>query len=275
MCELFAMSARQPAAVSFSLEEFSRHGGLSGPHKDGWGIAFYEDLDARIIRESIPAASSACERFLESQPIHSRTVLSHIRLATQGGAALANTQPFARELGGRLHIFVHNGDLDVSGMDDESLAHFRPLGETDSERAFCNLLARLDPLWLNEEKAPSLKSRGEILNRFAQEVRDLGIGNFLYCDGELLFAHSHRRHQSDGEIRPPGLHFLCRKCSGEPGAKLETMGLEVASEEHEQTIVLVASVPLTDEAWTPLGAGETLSVVGGEIVDRLPTGRRN
>jgi glutamine amidotransferase len=39
MCELSAMSALQPAEVSFSLEEFSQHGGLSGPHKDGWGIA--------------------------------------------------------------------------------------------------------------------------------------------------------------------------------------------------------------------------------------------
>ncbi len=35
MCELFAMSARRPTTVSLSLEEFSHHGGLSGPHKDG------------------------------------------------------------------------------------------------------------------------------------------------------------------------------------------------------------------------------------------------
>ncbi|MES9904747.1 MAG: class II glutamine amidotransferase [Sedimenticola sp.] len=40
MCELFAMSSLEPASVSFSMEEFSRHGGLSGPHRDGWGIAF-------------------------------------------------------------------------------------------------------------------------------------------------------------------------------------------------------------------------------------------
>jgi hypothetical protein len=39
MCELFAMSTRYPSTVQLSLEEFSRHGGLFGPHKDGWGIA--------------------------------------------------------------------------------------------------------------------------------------------------------------------------------------------------------------------------------------------
>jgi predicted glutamine amidotransferase len=34
MCELFAMSAKYPSAVWLSLEKFSRHGGLSGPHRD-------------------------------------------------------------------------------------------------------------------------------------------------------------------------------------------------------------------------------------------------
>ena len=32
MCELFAMSSRFPADVRSSLEEFSRRGGLTGPH---------------------------------------------------------------------------------------------------------------------------------------------------------------------------------------------------------------------------------------------------
>ena len=274
MCELFAMSARWPAAVSFSLEEFSRHGGLSGPHKDGWGIAFYENRDARIIRESIPAASSALERFLERQPIQSNIVLSHIRLATQGDVALSNTQPFSRELGGRLHVFTHNGHLDVTGLNDAALGRFRPLGETDSERAFCNLLKRLEPLWLGEEKAPTLKSRGEVLESFAEDLRELGIANFMYSDGELLFAHSHRRPQADGGIRPPGLHFLCRRCAEEPGTDFETTGLTVSSEGTDQTVVLIASVPLTDEGWAPLGAGETLTVVGGEILQRTTAGKR-
>ena len=42
MCELFAMSSRVPATVTFSLEEFARHGGLTAPHKDGWGIVYYD-----------------------------------------------------------------------------------------------------------------------------------------------------------------------------------------------------------------------------------------
>jgi predicted glutamine amidotransferase len=40
MCELFAMSSRHPTDVRASLEAFARHGGLEGPHKDGWGLAY-------------------------------------------------------------------------------------------------------------------------------------------------------------------------------------------------------------------------------------------
>ena len=32
MCELFAMSSDVPATVNYSLEEFLRYGGLTGPH---------------------------------------------------------------------------------------------------------------------------------------------------------------------------------------------------------------------------------------------------
>ncbi|MFM9844268.1 MAG: class II glutamine amidotransferase [Dongiaceae bacterium] len=55
MCELFALSSDFPATVDLSLEAFSRHGGLSGPHKDGWGIAYYEGGDVRLIRDTTAA----------------------------------------------------------------------------------------------------------------------------------------------------------------------------------------------------------------------------
>jgi len=70
MCELFALSSRLPTTVRFSLERFARHGGLEGPHKGGWGIAYYVDGDVRLVKEPSPAADSACVRFM--QDIRSR-----------------------------------------------------------------------------------------------------------------------------------------------------------------------------------------------------------
>lgn len=259
MCELFALSARQPADVRISLEEFSRHGGLAGPHKDGWGLAWYEGADVRLVKEPAAASDSACLRFIQERPIRSTLVISHIRKATQGGLALANTQPFARELGGRMHVFAHNGDLDGARLRGaHPLGAYRPLGDTDSEYAFCALLARLAPLW---DTVPALAARLDVVGQFAAALRALGPANFLYSDGDALFAHGHQRTHADG-IRPPGLHVLCRTCAGESGPFV-TGGLSIATQE----VALAASVPLTaGEPWRALGEGEIVVARGGRIV---------
>ena len=263
MCELFAMSSSATATVNMSMEEFSRHGGLTGPHKDGWGIAFYDGGDVRLIRDTASASSSQWARFVEDCPIKSRIVISHIRKATDGELALKNTQPFARELGGRMHVFAHNGHIPkLRASSSFSLGLHRPVGSTDSEYEFCMLLKHLEPLWLAKD-SPTVEQRRKIITEFARDVRPHGPANFLYSDGELLFAHSDRRKQQDGMIRPPGLHILERECSASSEPFL-TEGLSVRADNLK--VMLVASVPLTTEAWRPLGKGEVVAIAHGKRV---------
>ena len=40
MCELLGMSANVPTDICFSFAGLMRRGGQTGPHADGWGIAF-------------------------------------------------------------------------------------------------------------------------------------------------------------------------------------------------------------------------------------------
>ena len=54
MCELFALSSRIPTTVGFTLERLARRGGIEGPHRDGWGVAFYEGADVFLLRISPP-----------------------------------------------------------------------------------------------------------------------------------------------------------------------------------------------------------------------------
>jgi len=263
MCELFAMSTRYPSTVVLSLEEFSRHGGLSGPHKDGWGIAWYEERDLRLVKEAHPAASSACVRFIQGNPFVTPFALSHVRKATRGAVALRNCQPFVRELGGAWHSFAHNGDLaDIEAAAQLRPGAFHPVGETDSEQAFCALLERLRPLW-SSDGVPDLAARLQVVAAFAAELRQLGPANFLYCDGDALFAHADRRHHDDGTIRPPGLWRLNRHCPA--GGELATEGLRIEAHGSEQEVVLFASVPLTAEGWTPLLHGEVLVARQGRL----------
>ncbi len=258
MCELFAMSSRRRAVVTFSLETFARRGGDTGHHGDGWGVAFFEGADARVLREGVKAATSPLVEFVKDHAIRSRIVISHIRKATVGRAALCNTQPFQRELGGRVHIFAHNGHL--PGIAKATSRRFQPIGDADSEIAFCGLLDRLAPVWDAASEPPTLEARLAVVEQWASELRPLGPANFIYSDGISLFAHGHRRTQLDGSNRPPGLFVLTRTCCADP----LLAGVSVRSAQPQQ-VVLFASVPLTDEAWRPIGDGEVLVAAGGVL----------
>lgn len=128
---------------------------------------------------------------------------------------LANTQPFVRSLGGRTHVFPHNGDLPgVWGSTSLSLNADQPVGETDSEQAFFALLARLRELWNGGAAPPPLNARFSVVKGFAAESRALGPANFLYVDGDVLFAHGHRRKHLPGSAdEAPGLWLLQRYCA--------------------------------------------------------------
>jgi glutamine amidotransferase len=214
MCELLAMSSSQPARLTFSLRALAARGSMSSSTHDGWGVASYQAHDVALFREPAVAADSALVRFLESQGPASDLAISHIRHATRGGVSLATTQPFLRELGGRRHVFAHNGDL-PGIFDRAALAcgHFEPVGTTDSEHAFCALLSRLAALWQGAAPPP-LDARLALLGSFAAELRALGPANFLYADADALFAHGHRRKQpGQAHAAPPGLWWLAQECA--------------------------------------------------------------
>lgn len=262
MCELFALSGSLATTTTLSMERLARRGDRSGHLSDGWGIGFYDGPDVRLFREPEPAGDSVWVRFIAERQIRSHLVMSHLRHATQGEVSLRNTQPFARELGGRMHLFAHNGRLPgIEQRLEGAGQRHAAIGSTDSEIAFCALLDRLTPLWV--AGSPTLEARLAVVSGLAQELRQLGPANFLYADGELLFAHGHRRLQADGSTAAPGLHVLHRECAIDPDA-LAAAGVEIG---HPQSVTLFASVPLTADDWRPFAEGEIVILQGGAVVD--------
>lgn len=266
MCELLGMSARFATTLQLSIDELGRHGGGTGPHRDGWGIGFVHDNDAIVLREPHSAYTSPWLAFLQQQNPRSPIALAHIRRATQGSRHLRNTQPFARELGGRMHLFAHNGMVHAIGDDTRFVTRrFRPIGDTDSEHAFCALLDRLAPAW--DAGLPPLETRLSMIARFAAELAELGPANFIYTDGDAVFAHGHRRMNAAGVIEPPGLFLLCRRCAANADG-VELAGITIGAH-AEQEVALVASVPLSSESWEPLREGEVVVLRAGKLEARV------
>jgi len=231
MCELFAMNADRPAAAGSYLSLLQPRGGKTAPHGDGWGVAWYEDRAARIVKDSTPAWASRHLALLTELDIRSQSVIAHIRKANPSrfGPSTANTHPFERELNGRSWVFAHNGKL--PGLDDEAVcpdARFRPLGETDSERAFCLIL---EAVARASEGTDILSPRRliEVIRPIVETVSAYGEFNFVLGNGDYLIAHAHTRLHS---LRQQQFH-------GDGGA---------------QGIVL-STAPLTGEPWLPLRPG--------------------
>lgn len=267
MCELLGMSSNQPATTRLSLTKLAAHSAPPTSIKDGWGVGYYEGNDVRLVKGVEPASESDWVRFVEDQDIRSATVMAHIRKATVGELAYRNAQPFVRELAGRVHMFAHNGWLsDIQSAPQLTSGRFSPVGETDSEHAFCALLERMSIVWRTVSVIPSLEQRLSVIAEFAAELRTLGPANFLYSDGDTLFAHGDRRkHGAAGKAVPPGLVFLERRCENN-GSGFETNGICV--EASDQRITLVASVPLSDDPWQALSKGEVVAVRNGTVVLR-------
>ncbi len=111
MCELLGMSANVPTDIVFSFTGLMQRGGGTGPHRDGWGIAFYEGRGVRLFQDPSASVDSEVARLVQRYPIKSEAVIGHIRQANVGKVCLANTHPFVREMGGRYWTFAHNGQL--------------------------------------------------------------------------------------------------------------------------------------------------------------------
>jgi glutamine amidotransferase len=253
MCQLLGMNCNVPTDICFSFEVFHVRGGLTDHHRDGWGIAFFEGRGCHLFVDSKATVESPIADLVRHYPIHSTNVIAHIRKATKGRIALENSHPFRRELWGRYWIFAHNGTLehfDPPRPDDV----FQPVGDTDSERAFCYLLNALRRAF--PHGSPSREQVYGVVERITAEIAEHGDFNYLLSDGDSLFAHC-----------STNLHFITRKA---PFGCAHLVDQDITVDFSELTtpydkVTVIATLPLTDnEIWTKLRRGQLVLFHDGE-----------
>ena len=254
MCQLLGMNSNTPTDITFSFRGFAHRGGNTADHADGWGIAFFEGRGLRHFVDHQRAADSPIAELIRHYPIKSLNVIAHIRKATQGPVSLQNCHPFVRELWGRYWVFAHNGDL--KEFRPRLHAHFHPVGNTDSEHAFCWIMQEL---WKSHACTPSVAELTHTLRELAAQIAPHGTFNFLLSNGEALWAHATTK--------------LCYVERGYPfaQAQLSDDDLSVNFAEHttpNDRVAIVVTTPLTtNEQWTPFAPGELMVFGDGR---RLP-----
>jgi glutamine amidotransferase len=235
MCELLGASSAEPMDVARWFVPFRTRGGGVADNPDGWGVASWDVGGLHIEKAPEPGAASA--RFgLLAAALRPEILIAHVRKARHPPVpGMQNTHPFSHTCCGRDWVFAHNGLVpEVIGSGAQG-GLCTPQGETDSEHAFCQLLGEIAGCYEGS-------SSGEWLQRLADRadsIAALGKFNFLLSDGAHLIAYGHDR-----------LHYL----------------------EHPEDrggLCLVATEPLTSEAWRPFARGELRIYRGGQLALRL------
>ncbi len=253
MCELLGMSANVPTDICFSFSGIMRRGGDTGPHKDGWGIAFYEGLGCRVFHDATPSAQSCLAELLGKWPIKSTTVISHIRQANVGSVSLENTQPYQRELWGRPWTMAHNGQ--IPAIMKWTTDYYQPIGSSDSEHAFCYLLSEL------RKSFPSRPSDDVLASFLATHFNSfsrIGVCNMLLSDGETMFAYCSTK-----------LYWITRKAPfGKASLQDQDLTVDFGTETTPNDVVtVIATQPLTNnEVWQKMHPGQLQIFHLGDVV---------
>ncbi len=255
MCKLLALNCKTPTDATFSFTGFCQRGGMTDEHADGWGIAFFEGKGLRHFVDHQSAAVSPVAELIRSYPIKSKNIIAHVRKATQGAVSLENAHPFVRELWGRNWAFAHNGDL--KAFEPYLHGQFRPIGNTDSEQAFCWLLQEISK---SHAGVPSVEELTLTLRELVPQLSHKGTFNFVLSNGDAMWAHCSTH-----------LHYLVRAYPFNR-ARLMDQNVSVDFAElngPEDRAAVIVTLPLTaDETWARFEANELITFVDGTPVAR-------
>src|SRR5262249_46359151 len=153
---------------------------------DGWGIGYYGGIEpcATVLKEALPAADSGRSQIARTgERMTSSLYLLHIRAARWGRRAEANTQPFCRSYVRRDWLFGHAGSLEQRL--ELQAPRFEPVGSTDSEAIFCDLMTRIAARGWRSLRGADLA----VLHGWLEEINELGVLTAALSDGEDMLVY--------------------------------------------------------------------------------------
>lgn len=258
MCRLFGLTAGtvKVRATFWLLDAPDSLQVQSHRNADGSGIGFFGPDGQPVLDKQPEPAYADAEFSHEARLAESATFVAHVRLATAGGRAAANTHPFAM----RGRIMAHNGGFGEMSRIEPELGPYRELvhGETDSERYFA-LITRCTDEHGGDVAAGLAAAAGWI----GRNLPVISLNTIVISSGELWALRYPATH---------ALHVLQRP-AGDGG---QEGGMRVRSSISSISVpsltgaasVVVASERLDGEAgWRMLAPGELLHVGADLRVD--------
>jgi len=196
-----------------------------------------------LVKEPRPASNSPIAKLLLSG-VKGCIVVSHVRLASHGEPSYVNTHPFIRRLYGCEWVFAHNSDVSgIMGDSEFMLEYYFPIGDTNSDYAFCYIMDNLRRLGTG---IGDIGRVSRVIWGLADKIGDYGKFNFLLSNGDYLFAYMNVSGT---------LYYLLRHPPHRGYVRLLDEDFEVRLEEIKkpnELAAIIATKPLTNEKWNLL-----------------------
>ncbi len=148
-------------------------------------------------------------------------------------------------------VFAHNGDL--INFAPELNGQYLPIGNTDSERAFCYILQQLRVKFGNRQ--PAQADLIQAIGALCAEIAAYGTFNMMLSNGTALFVHCSTR-----------MHYLIRQYPFNT-AHLSDEDISVdfsVVTTPKDRVAVIATEPLTNnETWEAFACGELKVFVDG------------
>lgn len=231
-------------------------------HPLGWGFGWYphDHQGAIVAKDPVARNTQVLVDALTDWGNFRSTVFFCKIKGAAAGYSHHETQPFSRSFAGKDWLFIHNGDLDKAELEklhEDKSSFLEPLGNTDSELAFCFLLGLI--------QATGTRSLADVppetLLGWFQQLDALGEADMMLTDGTTnIVFHG---------TKSPHIMWFSRFLPVEERLSLDSEAAQVKLSDPRdtyRTAFIVTSSPFGTGQWTQMHPGELIIVRNGAKV---------
>ena len=266
--DIFGLSLDGPGSPSINVNLVE---GVHSTHCNGWGLGWYpgDRQSAMVAKDPAARGTQVLMNALTDWSNFRSTVFFCKVQGASPGYSHTETQPFSRSFAGRDWLFMHNGDLEKAELEElhgRKRRLLEPLGNTDSELAFCNLLTQLQ-----EGDARRISDVDPVLmHSWFKRFDQIGSADMFISDGHSIVAFQ-------GSKSPKQLSYA-RFLPPESLEGFESDAARVRLTDPRdtyRTLLMLSSAPFLNGRWTPLQPGQMIVIRRGALVWDSVSGPRN
>ncbi|MCZ4279900.1 class II glutamine amidotransferase [Kiloniella laminariae] len=228
----------------------------------GWGFGWYPDDHKSSMVAKDPAARGnqvLVDAITEWSNFRSTVFFSKIHGASKGYSH-RETQPFSRSFAGRDWLFMHNGHLDkakLAELHGEQSRLLEPLGSTDSELAFCDILAQLQRG--NARRISDVDPT--VLHGWFLRFDGIGSSDMYITDGDSIACFH-------GSLSPKPLCYTRIQPPDNRDSYVSPAAEVILNDPRDtyRTALVVSSSPFTNGAWVDMQPGQMIVIRRGSVI---------